>query len=42
MFRAATIFKKLRASGITIFHPAVGFTEGNVYASSLRDITGLE
>jgi len=33
-------FEKLRASGITIFHPAVGFTEGDVYASSLRDITG--
>jgi membrane dipeptidase len=33
-------FKKLRASGITIFHPAVGFTDGDVYASSLRDITG--
>jgi membrane dipeptidase len=36
---AADDLKKLRASGITIFHPAVGFTEGNVYASSLRDIT---
>ncbi len=33
-------FDKLRASGITIFHPAVGFTEGDVYSSSLRDITG--
>src|SRR5271157_1888612 len=33
-------FEKLRASGITIFHPAVGFTDGDVYASSLRDITG--
>jgi membrane dipeptidase len=33
-------FEKLRASGITIFHPAVGFTEGDVYGSSLRDITG--
>jgi membrane dipeptidase len=33
-------FQKLRASGITIFHPAVGFTEGDVYKSSLRDITG--
>lgn len=32
--------QKLRASGITIFHPAVGFTDGNVYRSSLRDITG--
>ncbi len=33
-------FEKLRASGITVFHPAVGFTEGDVYASSMRDITG--
>jgi len=33
-------FEKLRASGITIFHPAVGFTSGDVYGSSLRDITG--
>ncbi len=33
-------FQKLQASGITIFHPAVGFTGGDVYASSLRDITG--
>jgi len=30
--------KKLRDSGITIFHPAVGYTEGDVYASSLWDI----
>jgi membrane dipeptidase len=33
-------FNKLRASGITIFHPAVGFTDGDVYTSSLRDING--
>ena len=33
-------FEKLRASGITIFHPAVGFTGPDVYACSLRDITG--
>jgi membrane dipeptidase len=33
-------FEKLRASGITIFHPAVGFTGGDVYASSMRDIVG--
>lgn len=32
--------EKLQASGITIFHPAVGFTGGDVYACSLRDITG--
>ena len=33
-------FKRLRDSGINVFHPAVGFIEGNVYQSSLRDITG--
>ena len=32
--------EKLRASGITVFHPAVGFTDGNVFDASLRDITG--
>lgn len=31
---------KLRGSGITVFHPAVGFTGSDAYASSLRDITG--
>ena len=34
-------YRRLKNSGITIFHPAVGFTEGDVYASSLRDIEGL-
>ena len=33
-------FEKLKASGTTIFHPAVGFTGADVYASSLRDIIG--
>lgn len=33
-------YQRLKASGITIFHPAVGFTRGDVYARSLRDITG--
>ncbi len=33
-------FEKLRASGITVFHPAVGFTGSDVYASSLHDIAG--
>jgi len=32
-------FEKLKASGTTVFHPAVGFTQGDVYESSLRDIT---
>jgi len=33
-------FQRLRASGITVFHPAVGYTEGDIHAESLRDITG--
>jgi membrane dipeptidase len=33
-------FRRLRASGINVFHPAVGYTEGDIYAESLRDITG--
>lgn len=33
-------FQKLKDSGITIFHPAVGFTEGDVFQSSLHDIQG--
>jgi membrane dipeptidase len=36
----AADFQKLKDSGITIFHPAVGYTDGDVYQSSLRDITG--
>ena len=39
-FREAD-YRRLKDSGITIFHPAVGFTEGDVYSASLRDITGL-
>ncbi|HYL36320.1 MAG TPA: membrane dipeptidase [Bryobacteraceae bacterium] len=34
-------YQRLKDSGINIFHPAVGFTDGDVYASSLRDIEGL-
>jgi membrane dipeptidase len=33
-------FEKLKASGTTIFHPAVGFTGSDAYGCSLRDITG--
>ena len=33
-------FQKLKDSGITIFHPAVGYTEGDTYSVSLRDLTG--
>jgi len=32
-------FQKLKDSGITIFHPAVGFTGGDVYTSSYIDIS---
>jgi membrane dipeptidase len=38
-FRRAD-FLRLRDSGITVFHPAVGYTGGDVYAESLRDIVG--
>jgi len=33
-------YLRLKNSGITVFHPAVGYTEGDVYADSLRDING--
>jgi membrane dipeptidase len=33
-------YRRLKASGITVFHPAVGYSFGDVYAESLRDITG--
>jgi membrane dipeptidase len=32
--------QRLKNSGVTIFHPAVGFTDGNIYEESLKDITG--
>ena len=38
-FRQAD-FLRLRDSGITVFHPAVGFTGGDIYTESLRDIIG--
>lgn len=31
--------QRLKNSGITIFHPAVGYTAGNIYEESLQDIT---
>jgi membrane dipeptidase len=34
-------YQRLKDSGITIFHPAVGFTGADVFKSSLADITGL-
>ncbi len=33
-------FHRLRDSGITVFHPAVGYITGDIYAESLRDILG--
>jgi membrane dipeptidase len=33
-------YVRLKDSGITVFHPAVGYTAGNIYTESLRDITG--
>jgi len=33
-------FQRLKDSGINIFHPAVGFVEGDIYKESLEDITG--
>ncbi len=38
-FRPAEL-QRLKDSGITIFHPAVGYTGGNIYEESLKDITG--
>jgi membrane dipeptidase len=37
-FRQAD-FDRLRRSGINVFHPAVGYTSGDIYTESLRDIT---
>lgn len=38
-FQAAD-FKRLKSSGITALHPAVGYTTGDIYAETLKDITG--
>ncbi|MEO8025190.1 MAG: membrane dipeptidase [Bryobacteraceae bacterium] len=35
-----TDLDRLKASGITVFHPAVGYTTGDIHAASLRDIVG--
>ncbi len=37
-FRASD-FQRLKNSGITALHPAVGYTSGDIYAESWRDIT---
>lgn len=39
LFRPAD-FLRLRDSGITVFYPAVGYIEGDIYGESLRDIVG--
>ncbi len=33
-------FLRLKSSGITALHPAVGYTQGDIYAETLRDIVG--
>lgn len=33
-------FLRLKNSGITALHPAVGYTTGDIYAETLKDITG--
>jgi membrane dipeptidase len=33
-------FQRLKDSGITIFHPAVGYDAGDIYTASLTDIRG--
>src|ERR1700722_12968316 len=33
-------FQRLKDSGITVFHPAVGYLAGDIHAESLKDITG--
>jgi len=38
-FRPAD-FIRLRDSGITVFHPAVGYTAGDIYTESWRDVMG--
>jgi len=40
-FRPAD-FQRLKDSGITVFHPAVGYVEGDIYAQSSADITGWD
>ena len=38
LFKPADL-QKLKDSGITVFHPATGYTTGDIYTNSLRDIT---
>src|SRR5258707_1249686 len=35
-------FQHLKGSGITVFHPAVGYTGGDIYAESSADIAAWD
>src|SRR5437868_7836289 len=35
-------FQRLKDSGITVFHPAVGYTGGDIYAQSSADIAAWD
>jgi len=35
-------FERLKKSGITVFHPAVGYTTGDIYTASSNDIAGWD
>jgi membrane dipeptidase len=35
-------FQRLKNSGITVFHPAVGYITGDIYAESSKDIAGWD
>ena len=35
-------FQRLKDSGITVFHPAVGYVEGDIYAESSADIASWD
>ncbi len=37
-----TDFQRLKNSGITVFYPAVGYTSGDIYRETFRDITGWD
>ena len=40
-FRLAD-FQRLKDSGITVFHPAVGYVEGDIFSQSSADISGWD
>src|SRR5581483_3111592 len=35
-------FQRLKDSGITVFHPAVGYVDGDIYAAASADISGWD